>query len=272
MALQLSLGLLLSALIGYVGYRRRSLAASGVVGAVLIGTTIFGLGGWAWGTLLVVFFVSSSLLSHFYEARKAALAEKFSKGSQRDLAQALANGGAAALIAVLSVIWPHPAWWAAYAGAVATVTADTWATEVGVLSPTPPRLVANGRVVEPGTSGGLTRLGTLAALGGAALIGLIAAGFHLAAGRPPLEAGALLALTAAAGLLGSLVDSFLGATVQAIYYCDHCAKETERHPTHRCGSPTRRLRGLPWLDNDLVNFVSSVAGAGASLAFWGWLA
>jgi uncharacterized protein (TIGR00297 family) len=271
-ALQLSLGLLLSALIGYVGYRRRSLAASGVLGAVLIGTTIFGLGGWAWGTLLVVFFVSSSVLSHVYEARKAALAEKFSKGSRRDLAQALANGGAAALVAIANAAWPHPAWWAAFAGAVASVNADTWATEVGVLSRTPPRLITTGRPVEAGTSGGLTRLGTFAALGGAALIGLVAAGFHLAADRPPLEAGALLVLTALAGLLGSLVDSLLGATVQAIYYCDQCAKETERHPTHRCGSPTRRLRGLPWLDNDLVNFLSSVAGAGAAFGIWWWLA
>src|SRR5262245_30796985 len=97
-ALRLLLGLVLSAAIGALGYRRGSLSRSGVLGAVLVGTTIFGLGGWAWGTLLVVFFVSSSALSHYKERRKAALAEKFSKGSQRDLAQALANGGAGALL------------------------------------------------------------------------------------------------------------------------------------------------------------------------------
>ena len=71
--------------------------------------------------LLVVFFVSSSVLSHVYEARKSALAEKFSKGSRRDLAQALANGGAAALVAIANAAWPHPAWWAAFAGAIASV-------------------------------------------------------------------------------------------------------------------------------------------------------
>ena len=270
MPLQLTLGLLLSALIGYFGYRRRSLSASGVLGAVLLGTTIFGFGGWAWGTLLVVFFVSSSALSHFKEARKAALAEKFSKGSQRDLAQALANGGTAALIAVANAVWPHPAWWAAFAGAVATVNADTWATELGVLSRTPPRLMTSGRPVEPGTSGGLTTVGTLAALGGAALIGAVAAGFHLAAGRQLPEAAALLVVVAVAGLVGSLVDSLLGATVQAIYYCDRCAQETERHPKHRCGSPTRHLRGWAWLDNDWVNFISAVAGAGGAGMMW-WL-
>lgn len=270
MLLQFALGLILSALIGYFGYRRQSLSASGFLGAVLVGTTIFGFGGWSWGTLLVVFFVSSSALSHFKEARKAALTEKFSKGSQRDLAQALANGGAAALIAVANAIWPHPAWWVAFAAAVATVNADTWATELGVLSRTPPRLITTGRPVVVGTSGGLTATGTLAAFGGAALIGGVAAVFHLAAGRPLLEAAALLAAVSLAGLVGSLVDSLLGATVQAIYSCDRCAQETERHPTHRCGSPTRRLRGWPWLDNDWVNFFSAVAGAGGAGMLW-WL-
>jgi uncharacterized protein (TIGR00297 family) len=269
MVSQFALGLVLSAVIGYFGYRRRSLAASGVLGAVLVGTVIFGFGGWAWGTLLVVFFVSSSALSHFKAARKAALAEKFSKGSQRDLAQALANGGAAALLAAANALWPHPAWWAAFAAALATVNADTWATELGVLSRARPRLVTTGQPVEVGTSGGVTAAGILAALAGAALIGLVAAGFDLAAGWTLPAAAGLLAVVALAGLLGSLADSVLGATVQAIYCCDVCGQETERHPLHRCGSPTRHVRGWRWLDNDWVNFISSVVGAAvAGMAWW----
>jgi uncharacterized protein (TIGR00297 family) len=232
-----------------------------MLGAVLTGTLIFGLGGWAWGALLVTFFVSSSALSHYKEGRKQALAEKFSKGSRRDLAQALANGGAGALMAVGSVLWPSPLWWAAFAGALATVNADTWATELGVLSKATPRLVTTGRDVEVGTSGGVTLAGTLAAAAGGALIGLVGALFDLAGGQGASAAVGLLVITTAAGLVGSFVDSLLGATVQAIYYCDACRKETERHPTHTCGGPTRRLRGWPWLNNDLVNFISSVAGA-----------
>ena len=271
-SLQFLLGLLLSSLIGYAGYRRRSLSASGVFGAILVGTLIFGFGGWAWGTLLVVFFVSASALSHFKESRKAALAEKFSKGSQRDLAQALANGGAGALAALGFGFWPHPLWWAAFAGAMATVNADTWATELGVLSRSAPRLITTGRPVEVGTAGGLTLAGTLAALGGAALIGLVAAAFDLAAGQSLLRAAALVAVAAAAGLLGSLLDSLLGATVQAIYYCDACRKETERHPLHTCGGPTRHLRGLPWLNNDWVNFLSALLGAALAALAWSLIA
>jgi len=275
---RLLLGLALAALIGFAAYRRGALSKSGVAGAILIGATIFGLGGWAWGVLLVVFFVSSSALSHFKQARKEALAEKFSKGHQRDLAQTLANGGAGALAALANSLWPHPAWWAAFAGAMATVNADTWATELGVLSKTQPRLVTNGRAVEVGTSGGVTSTGTLAALAGAGLIGLMAAGFGWAQGFNWLNIystwGAILAalIVSLAGLVGSLFDSWLGATVQAMYFCDHCGKETERHPRHICGHPTRSLRGWRWLDNDWVNFISSVVGAALAAAFWWWLA
>jgi len=266
--LQILLGLLLSALIGYVGYRRGSLSKSGVLGAMLVGTAIFGFGGWAWGILLIVFFVSSSALSHFKASRKESLAEKFSKGSQRDLAQALANGGAGALIAVANFVWPHPLWWAAFVGAMATVNADTWATELGVLSKAQPRLVTNGKRVEVGTSGGITLLGTSAALAGSFLISLVAIAF-----TPPLSFLYLslsLFLFSLSGLLGSLFDSFLGATVQAIYFCDNCHKETERHPTHTCGHPTRLIRGWRWLDNDWVNFVSSAVG-GWLLVAGSWL-
>src|SRR5947209_18138452 len=94
-------GLLLSITIGLIAYRRRSLSRSGIAGAIVTGTTTFGMGGWPWGLSLIFFFVSSSLLSHFRERDKASTAaDKFSKGSQRDIAQVAANGGMATLMAL----------------------------------------------------------------------------------------------------------------------------------------------------------------------------
>jgi uncharacterized protein (TIGR00297 family) len=256
-------GAALSLVVGVIGYRRGALSGSGVVGALITGTLIFGLGGWEWGVLLLAFFVSSSVLS-FYRARdKRNLAEKFAKGHRRDLGQALANGGLAALLAVLSKLLPvggggwEGAWFFACAGAMAAVNADTWATELGVLSPNPPRLITTGRRVEVGASGGVTWLGTGASLGGALLIGLLG-GLILRQGWT--VAGALLLAATVGGLAGSLFDSLLGATVQAIYRCDVCGKETERK-VHGCGTQTRLLRGWRWLDNDLVNFIASAVGA-----------
>jgi uncharacterized protein (TIGR00297 family) len=263
-------GFALSLAIGILGYRRGALSGSGIVGALVTGTLIFGLGGWAWGALLIAFFVSSSALS-FYRARdKERLAEKFAKGHRRDLSQALANGGVAALAAVLKFLLPlsppqaggEVLWFAACVGALAAVNADTWATELGVLSARPPRLITTGKQVEVGASGGVTWLGTAASLAGATFIGLLGGLGALIMGRDWATAGGLLLAAAAGGLAGSLFDSLLGATIQAIYWCDACQKETERK-VHRCGAATHLLRGWPWLGNDLVNLFASAVGAAA---------
>ncbi|HLF01929.1 MAG TPA: DUF92 domain-containing protein [Anaerolineales bacterium] len=262
---QLPVGFALAAVIGYLGYRRGALSKSGVVGAILTGGVIFGFGGLSGAALLLAFFISSSLLSRFKESQKEKLAEKFSKGSQRDLWQALANGGVAALCIGLYALTDQPAGWAAAAAALAAANADTWATELGVLSLSPPRLITNGRVVEVGTSGGVSLTGTAAAFAGSLLIALTALLAVLF--DPNLQSlisslWFLIPLITLAGLLASLFDSLLGATAQAIYFCDSCRKETERYPAHRCGSPTRQIRGWRWLNNDWVNFLATAVGAG----------
>jgi uncharacterized membrane protein len=82
--LRILTGLIFSSLIGFYAYRRGSLARSGVIGAVLTGTAIFGFGGWSWGLLLITFFVTSSLLSRYQESQKERIAaEKFDKGGNQ---------------------------------------------------------------------------------------------------------------------------------------------------------------------------------------------
>lgn len=261
----LALGFMLSILIAGLAYWRGSLAKSGAIGAIIVGTLIFGLGGWVWGVVLAVFFISASALSHFKEREKATVAEKFEKGHRRDIGQVLANGGLGALIAVLSVLVPESAvpretWFFLFIGVIATVTADTWATELGTLSKAPPRLITNGRTVEVGTSGGVSPLGTTVSLLGGLLIGLTAGLLGAAAGLLSWNGALVISLIgAASGAAGSLIDSLMGATIQQIYYCDTCQKETERK-VHRCGTTTRALRGWSWMNNDLVNLISSLGG------------
>jgi uncharacterized protein (TIGR00297 family) len=258
--LRLLLGLFSSGIIGLMAYRRRSLSRSGMAGAVFTGTTTFGLGGWSWGLSLIFFFVSSSFLSHFRERDKIGIAiDKFSKGSQRDLGQVIANGGIATLLALSYGSTTSTALrnilQAGYVGALATATADTWATEVGVFSRQQPRLLTTGKPVPAGTSGGVTLLGTGASTAGAFFLGLVF--WLLQRWRRAYTPLPLIALMS--GLLGSLFDSLLGATVQAIYYCSACDKETERQ-IHSCGTKTRLQRGLHWMNNDVVNFLATLVG------------
>jgi uncharacterized protein (TIGR00297 family) len=261
----LIVGAALSSFIGLLALWRGALDRSGALGAVLVGTSVFGFGGWVWGMLLITFFLSSSALSHFNASRKASLAEKFAKGHRRDLGQTLANGGVGALSALAFAISPNPILFCAFVAAIATVNADTWATELGVLNPTPPRLITSGRSVEVGTSGAVSRLGLLASAAGSLTIGLAALVFVAADHRlgiaPDLTPDwTLIAVALVGGMAGSLFDSVLGASVQAIYVCPQCNKETEK-TLHHCGTPTRHERGWPWLTNDWVNLISSAIGA-----------
>lgn len=263
---QLLAGFALGALIGFLAWRAGALSRSGAWAAALSGGLIFGFGGLPWAAVLLAFFISSSSLSRLATRRKEILNEKYSKGSRRDWSQVLANGGLGALLAITHALLPSQGWvWAAFVGALAAVNADTWATELGVLSQETPRSIATGQRVERGTSGGVTGMGYLAAAGGALFIGLVAAVFYPLAAAPGLLAAAL-----AGGLAGSTFDSFLGATVQAIYWCSSCCKETERHPRHTCGTETSIMRGWAWLENDLVNFACSVVGALAAVLVWAW--
>jgi len=264
--LNLTLGFLLGTAVAYLAYQAASLSRSGAVAAALVGMVVFGLGGLPGAFLLLTFFVSSSALSRLFGRRKSRLEEKFAKSSRRDAGQVLANGGVATVFMILHGILPAEAWpWIGFAASLAAVNADTWATELGVLNRTPPRLVTTWKSVEPGTSGAVSLAGTLAALAGSALIALLAAFLIPVGGVEGVSPLALVGVLTAAGMVGSFFDSFLGATLQAIYFCPACAKETERHPLHACGTPTVLKRGWPWLNNDWVNVLCALAGAGVAL-------
>jgi uncharacterized protein (TIGR00297 family) len=267
--------------LGYLGFRGGALSRSGGVAACVVGGTIFGFGGLTWAALLVLFFVSSSALTFFKasDLRKKRAAEMFEKGGRRDAAQVFANGGVAVLLAFLSYFAGselHPLLFAAFAGSLAAATADTWATEIGVLSSSPPRLLTTGRVVDAGTSGAVTWMGSMATAGGALLMALGAVlftGLELL-GQPSLTMAArslpLLAAVFVGGITGALADSLLGATVQAGYRCPRCDKPTESR-VHRCGTPTRLVRGLAWVNNDPVNASATVTGATVAGLLWSLL-
>ena len=178
------------------------LTGRGAAAALAVGLAIaYGL-GWQGLLVLFAFFVSSSLLS---------------KKTSRNHRQVLANGGVAAVAALAGS-------WAWFGGAIAAAAADTWATEIGGHSRTPPRLVTNWTHVPPGTDGGMTLLGTAGGIAGAGFI----AGLSYVVGQRSAPAIAI------AGVVGMLVDSLLGATVQG--------------------------KGR-WMDNDAVNLAATLTGA-----------
>jgi Raf kinase inhibitor-like YbhB/YbcL family protein/uncharacterized protein (TIGR00297 family) len=260
---QIPLGLLLAAIIAVAAFYAHTLNRSGALAAFVLGTVIFGFGGIYWAILLMAFFLSSSLLSRLFKKQKKSVEANFSKGSQRDAGQVAANGAIAGVCALLFSLMGNPGWlWAAGAGALAAANADTWATEIGILGKAKPRLITTGKIVEAGTSGGVSLVGLLAATMGSVLIALIALWLKPESISNSMENNLLLpVIVTVAGVAGSLLDSLLGAASQAMYFCESCQKVTEKHPLHGCGNPTRLTRGWAWLDNDWVNTFCTLAGS-----------
>ncbi len=254
---RLLLSLTLSAMAGAAGQRRRALAPSGVAGAVIVGCPVFYGGGAGWAAVLFTFFGSSSFLSQ----RRAPQRSRGdstpieARGSERDIVQALANGGIAAAAALLYSVRPNQGVERAFAGSFAAANADTWATEIGKTSRRPPRMINTGEIAPPGTSGAVSLRGLLASIGGSATVALVAAAVARSGGR----ARHFLAVSVG-GIAGSLADSMVGATIQAAYRCPTCGTLTERK-THACGTPTVLVSGRSWCTNDVVNLACTATGA-----------
>ena len=251
-ALRFATGAGLGLLIAGAAYAARMLQASGAVATFLLAVIVFGVGGWQWTLPIFTFFVLSSLLSKWRKGHKLRFESRFEKSGNRDAGQVAANG---ALVGALALLWHFTGDDRMYLLSlvtVAVVTADTWGTEIGVLSRRRPRSVLSGRPVAPGTSGGISLSGTLGGMAGAAVVTLAALPF-LALSVLQIIVIVLL------GAFGSLIDSLLGATLQAQYRCTVCGKETEK--AAHCGAAAHHLRGLPWLRNDAVNLLSSLITA-----------
>ncbi|MCR4339049.1 MAG: DUF92 domain-containing protein [Gemmatimonadaceae bacterium] len=253
MMLRLVIGAALAAIVAAAAARARLLSVTGAVAATVIGTAAV-TAGWSWGIVLVVFFALTSALSAYGAERKRALTRGIlAKGSTlRDATQVISNGEVFAAAGILWLATGDPLFLAAGGGAIAAAAADSWATEIGIALGGEPRSIISWTPMTRGTSGGVT----IAGFAGAAAGAIAMAGTMLVIGWPRAVAVAALF----AGMLGMIIDSVLGATLQARLFCPDCGTETEQ-PVHHCGRATQVIRGVRWMDNDLVNMLATLSGA-----------
>lgn len=242
--------------------RRGRLTLGGEYAAFAVGSAAV-IGGVMWALSLITFFYSSVLLSEWREGDKRARSRSVLPESRaRDAWQVLANGG---LFAGAAIGWGVFGSWHAglFAfGALATAAADTWATEVGMALAATPVSLLTGRAVTPGTSGGVSAIGTAAAVVGAFVIALCAVvSFTVPFDVPRLEA------VFVGGVAGALADSLLGATLQSKRWCEICESWTERR-VHTCGYRSHHVKGVRWMTNDVVNFIATAVGGFTAVSVW----
>jgi uncharacterized protein (TIGR00297 family) len=235
-------------IIAFVAYLIQSLSTSGAIAAVVVGITIY-LGFEIKGLIIMgIFFGSSNLWSLYKSQQKKKFEEKLEKGSQRDWIQVFANGGIAGVCSILYYLTNDIIWGMAFITSIASATGDTWSSEIGPLSKRSPLSVKSFKVVEVGTSGAVSILGTVSAICGVlciTLFGLLLWSFTLA------QAWVIFVF----GILGNGIDTYLGAYFQRTFQCVTCSLETEKQ--FHCGKKARKISGTTLLNNDGVNFLSS---------------
>ena len=244
----------LGPLVAGLVWRAGMLTRGGALIAAALGS-VAAVAGLDWMLLLLGFFLTSVLLGRLgREEKQRRSASVIQKQGPRDAAQVLANGGIFGLGAAAAVGGTSSGAVAAVAlGGLAAAMADTWGTEIGMLSRTAPRSVLTWGPLQPGMSGGVSLLGLVATAGGALLLGLAAL---LLGWTAPVAIAATLG-----GITGAMADSLLGATLQHRRRSARTGRLTER-VTDLDGTPTVHAGGLRWLDNDGVNFAATLIGAG----------
>ncbi|NLG26457.1 MAG: DUF92 domain-containing protein [Chloroflexi bacterium] len=257
--------------VGWVGYALGALTPGAAL-ALALSSGLTGLsGGWAWNAVLLAAVLSAVLWRRYRVKRQPVRA-------RRRVGWLALTAGLAWPVVLAALSRPSEQGerlMVGFAGAVAVYASDSWATELGLLSLQPPRTLISRRRVAAGTPGAMSLLGNVAALTGAWLVGLVTLATRLlqqtlrgAAGwdRNDLWLPLCVAL---GGVAGSLVDSFLGATAQALYYCEQCGEYCET-AQHDCGRRAVPVRGWPWLTNEGVDLASAALGAAVEASlFWG---
>ena len=239
---------------GLLSIRKGLVDKTGLIAGFIIGLTVILLGGWNWFLILLSFHIMAGLVTKWRYDYKRSLGVAEEKGGARSWKNVLANGIVAASMTVFEAFVGGQIWALAYLAAVAAAMGDTLATEIGLLNPTPPRLITKPwKIVEPGTSGGVSFLGYTASALAGAIVGFLGYILGVVPEASEVNFALFLLVVVVSTIIGVTVDSIIGATVQAQYRCTVCGKLTEK-PVH-CGKPARLVKGYVWIDNHVVNIL-----------------
>jgi uncharacterized protein (TIGR00297 family) len=262
--MQIAIGIGFSVIISLIAYKLKALSMSGAIGALIVGSIIFGLSGLIFAVPLLFFFITGSLLSRLENESKQQSLKILAKPGPRTMGQVFANSGPAIVFAIAYAVKGNPIWFIGYLASLCESAADTWATEIGTLSKSAPISIITLKPMIPGQSGAISFWGTISSVTGAFLTMAITFAAANAIGPLPSWPIQMWLAAAYAGVIGSLIDSVLGGTLQAVYKCDICGKTIEEKI--HCDKLASKIRGIGFINNDVVNFISSFLAA--ILALW----
>lgn len=262
--------------------KRKSLSKDGALAAFCVGFLGI-LASYRFGFTLLIFYWTSSKLTKYKSELKRIVEDGYREGGQRNATQVLASTFPAMMMALAYLVWfrvdgpigrdgIRSALLAGYLGFFAATTGDTWASEIGIvaglsdggLKSNPILVLPPFRRVPRGTNGGLSLPGTMGSLAGGLIIGLTYFVFGYVWTPSDLlahQAMITLGLGILGGGLGSLMDSILGATLQASWYDEEKRRVLSEVSPDVDTSSLRHICGINVLSNEQVNLVSALITA-----------
>jgi uncharacterized protein (TIGR00297 family) len=283
-------GLVVMAILGAISYKLQFVDVSGLISAFVVGVTVWYTGGVASFIILLFFFLASGVATRFkYKAKAKQNLAQEGKG-KRSWRNVFGSGiipmAFSIGIFICSPTGPFHftnsfysfAMFGGFVGAVATTTADTLASEIGVFSKRKPRLITNlRRKVPRGTIGAVSLLGEGVAVLAGIIIGALAVLFALVSPSlvPIYNLEQLLVvfpLAVLTAFIGCNLDSLFGAVFQNRFVCEICGAITDKE--FHCNYETKYVGGFKRFTNMHVNLGSSGMGAtlgmvlGAGLFVW----
>jgi len=233
-------GLLLSTTFSFLAFLFRRLSLDGMFSSIVVGVFILGFGGWGTAALVLLFFLSSAVISGQWKIQSSDLPDS----ARRTGRQVWANGFWIVVSLIGAAIFDAPIFLVGAIGALATATADTWSTELGTRLKGRTYLITNLNNVSTGTDGGISIKGTAAALLGSAMIAVVAMAVF------SFQLGFFITILVA-GFLGSVADSYFGATFQR----------------SNCSVTLPISNQQININNDFVNAISTGVGALLAIIF-----
>ncbi|MFM7709291.1 MAG: DUF92 domain-containing protein [Ferruginibacter sp.] len=228
---------------GYWFYLKKSVSASGFVFLLLTTGSLIWTSNNETITAIVMMFLFSTWATRYKEADKKPVHKRLAESGPRNWKQGFANLGPACLLALGAFFSGEIAFVHAAFASIAAATADTFASEIGVLSKKQPCFILSRKKVPPGISGGVTLLGMSASAGGASLIALT----HVCFFKDPLVATMIVGL----GILGSIIDSVIGELYQVLYV-------NRTGDWVETSGGAEELKGVRWMTNNVVNMITTV--------------
>lgn len=216
----ISFRVLTLAYIVYRSYSHRSLTNTGIAAAFVTGLIHSLPPSNIFLVLIVIFYLTSSKATKFKEDLKSKKTKTArdtnvltTSHTQRTHIQVLANSIVASILIIALIFtkdnFTQDILKAGVISQYAAVIADTWSSELGILSKRDPFLITSFKSVPPGTNGGISKTGLLSGLAGASLI---SAASVVTYNESRILLWVYFSFT---GLLGSIIDSILGAYLQS---------------------------------------------------------